>query len=446
MIKLERTRERVNSNGGQVLVGRLLDRVCFDGAVDEFEVGDRDFRWIPNSSCLRAYVGLLSEGRTAFEEIEAFRHDDLFREALGLVQVASAPTLRQRFVDADGAFDPHICEGNARLLADCSLGTVSTADGERVPVDVDVSCQDNSRSRKEGVGRTYKGYDGFAPMFAYVGTEGYMLLNELRPGKQHCQKDTPAFLRQCLEAVERLGAARPLFRLDSGNDAKDNLRVLHDRADYVIKRNLRKETTQAWLETAREHGEATCPREGKTVWCGSIWTWFMDEDELQTPVRIVFEVTERTITAAGEHLLLPEVEANTWWTNLEAASDLDVIKLYHQHGTSEQFHSEFKGEIGLERLPCKYLAVNRTVMLLGMVAYNILRRIGRDALDGPEPVPVRAQVTRRRLRKVIQDIVRMACKFVETGRRTILKIRHDNPWTPVFERLYRTYAQPPAAS
>ena len=41
-----------------------------------------------------------------------------------------------------------------------------------VPVDIDVTPFDNSKTRKEGVSRTYKGYDGYAPIMAYIGTEG----------------------------------------------------------------------------------------------------------------------------------------------------------------------------------------------------------------------------------------------------------------------------------
>ena len=59
-----------------------------------------------------------------------------------------------------------------------------------VPVDIDVTPMDNSKSKKEGVSRTYKGFDGYAPMMAYIGTEGYAINFELREGKQHCQKGT----------------------------------------------------------------------------------------------------------------------------------------------------------------------------------------------------------------------------------------------------------------
>lgn len=42
-----------------------------------------------------------------------------------------------------------------------------------IPVDIDVIPFDNSKTHKEGVSRSYKGYDGYAPMMAYIGYEGY---------------------------------------------------------------------------------------------------------------------------------------------------------------------------------------------------------------------------------------------------------------------------------
>lgn len=43
---------------------------------------------------------------------------------------------------------------------------------EFLPLDIDVSPFDNSNTKKEGVSYTYKGHDGFAPIFAYLGKEG----------------------------------------------------------------------------------------------------------------------------------------------------------------------------------------------------------------------------------------------------------------------------------
>ena len=84
-----------------------------------------------------------------------------------------------------------------------------------VPVDIDVTPFDNSKSNKEGVSRTYKGFDGYAPIMAYFGTEGYLVNLELRIGKQHCQKETPDFLRETIELCRQLTEKPLLIRLDS---------------------------------------------------------------------------------------------------------------------------------------------------------------------------------------------------------------------------------------
>jgi len=68
---------------------------------------------------------------------------------------------------------------------------------------------------------------------------------------------------------------------------------------------------------------------------------------------VVFEVTYRTIDAQGQRLLLPEIDANTWWTSLKLPAK-EVIALYHAHGTSEQFHSEIKTDLDRERLPSRH--------------------------------------------------------------------------------------------
>src|SRR5208337_3734266 len=75
-----------------------------------------------------------------------------------------------------------------------------------------------------------------------------------------------------------------------------------------------------------------------------------------------------------------------------------------QHGTSEQFHSELKSDLDLERLPSGKFATNALMLSLGLVAYNLLRLCGQTALAEnadlpPEAkMPVSKPVFRRRRR------------------------------------------------
>ena len=60
--------------------------------------------------------------------------------------------------------------------------------------------------------------------------------------------------------------------------------------------------------------------------------------------------------------------------------DRALIALYHAHGESEQFHSELKSDMNLERLPSGKFKTNALALELGMIAYNILRMIGQESL------------------------------------------------------------------
>lgn len=61
----------------------------------------------------------------------------------------------------------------------------------------------------------------------------------------------------------------------------------------------------------------TTPRDGKTVYIGSDWkTVTSKEFQKEFTLRAGYEIMERTIDKHGQFLLIPDVEVNTWWTNL----------------------------------------------------------------------------------------------------------------------------------
>ncbi len=306
-------------------------------------------------------------------------------------------------------------------------------------MDLDVSPWDNSGTKKEGVSCTYKLVDGYAPIFAYL-AEGYLVHCQLRPGSQHCQEGTPQFLKEAIAYTRRITQAKLLVRMDAGNDDLENMRVCRkDKADWIIKRNLRKESLEEWLEEAQAYGVWEEPREGKEVYTGETW-----RDRDGKLYRIVFEVIRRTIDAKGQWLLVPEVEVSTWWTSLKLPAK-KVIELYHQHGTSEQYHSEFKSDMDLERLPSGKFTTNALVMALGLVAYNVLRLCGQTALDEDRRLPVgrkmpiRKPVSRRRLRSVIQDLMYLAARLTHHAHRLGLSFWHSNPWHAVWGSLYKRF-------
>jgi hypothetical protein len=438
---IEQSDADFTSHSGLALVGMALDR--HSGLAKRVDQQVPLRHGIAHSDVLRTYIGLLSLGKSDFEAVENVRDDEFFVEALGVSTVPSAVTLRQRLDERAAEFLPIIEEASVAFLR--SVGVKPTAlDTGHVPLDADVTPFDNSNTRKEGVSRTYQGHDGYAPMAAYLGREGYCLEFELREGKQHCQRGTPEFLARVLGRARRVSDAPLLLRLDGGNDALENIDVVleHNESDavgvdFLIKWNPRTEDPDEWLDYAEKHARFTQLRPGKRVAVFDYQvTRYRTGYEYQ--LRRVMRVVERTIDKHGQALLVPEIEIEGWWTSLPLAPK-KVIALYADHGTSEQFHSEFKTDLDIERLPSGKFATNALVLASATLAYNILRWLGQTGLTGPGG-PVRHPAKRRRIRTVMQELMYLAARFIETGRRLKLGFARRCVAVAVFGALYRQLA------
>lgn len=397
-IIVEFTNERIIPASGLAVVGALLGKSGFIKKLNRMDVtSNRSQHQIKNGDIVLTYLGMLCMGKPYFEAVHEMDDDkDFYKTAL-----------------ANGL----------------------------VPVDIDVTPMDNSKSKKEGVSRTYKGFDVYAPMMAYIGTEGYAINFELREGKQHCQKGTVEFLQETIKLCHKLTDKPLLIRLDSGNDSIDNVAVLMNTGCFfIIKRNLRRESTDDWFEMAKQYFQnVNSPRDGKTVYIGSDWkTVTSKQFNKEFTLRTGYEITERTIDKYGQFNLVPDVEVETWWTNL-GDPDEEIIRLYHAHGECEQFHSEVKTDMDLERLPSGKFATNALILELGMIAYNILRMIGQGTIGGRAPRQKR-DVKRRRLRTVISNLIMLAGHVTMHARQLIIGLGKSNVWRHIFSDICQKYA------
>ncbi|MCC5844507.1 MAG: IS1380 family transposase [Verrucomicrobia bacterium] len=436
-ITVRQGKDELISTSGNHFCGLLIRKLSQSTLPKDFTtkragaIADRDI--------LMTQIGLLSNARTDFNDVDLYRDDRLFTHAFGIQRLPSESILRQRLDE----MPPQQCHSSLRalnldFLKTRSLGRIDAGGFPLVPVDVDVSPLDNSGSKKAGVSYTYKGHDGYAPIFAYIGSEGYMLDTELRPGKQHCQAGTPAFLHQLSADIKTLGLnGHILYRLDSGNDAWENFAEL-SKERYIVKRNPRKESPEQWFALARRVGTLQESRPGNRVYRGIVSHLRPGKGNGGSEVPVVFEVTERLTDPDGNLLLIPELEISTYWTNLPCDADT-VIALYHDHGTSEQFHSELKSDLDVERLPSGKFCVNQIVLLCAMVSFNLLRGLGQEAIQRAEAAPVRIRVRRWRIKTVLQNLVYCAGKLVSHAGRLELHLGRICPWYAVLRDIAASY-------
>ncbi len=369
IFKLKQGRERFTNLAGLALVGLALEKFAQVREVVDRAIPKRSGLTI--GEIVTAYVGLLCTGKSDFDAIENHRHDGFFAEALGLEGVPAASTLRMQLDAQAENLLPVTSELSVGLLERSKAPVTALACG-LVALDIDVFTQDNSKTRKEGVSRTYAGTDGFAPIAAYLGQEGWCLALELREGSHFSSRETEYTLERLLPRATALTDAGILVRWDSGFHAARLAVEIETAAlarqasggqpiHFLVKGNPRG-LDVVQLHAQRQDSIACVLREGKRVW---IW-----ESQQTTRYagktlahRRIHRLIERTVEASGQVLLFPEIEYDFWDTTLsEAFQPSQVIRLYEDHGTHEQFHSEFKTDLDLERLPSGKFATNDLIL------------------------------------------------------------------------------------
>jgi len=238
-IKIEFTNERIIPASGLAVVGAILGKSDFVKRCNRMDVTkNRSQHQIKNGDILLTYIGMLCMGKPQYGAVHEMDDDiEFYKYALGITRtIPSEETLRQRMDDIGNSMREKILSENVEMLRSNGIVPGRLPSGY-VPVDIDVTPFDNSKTQKEGVSRTYKGYDGYAPIMAYIGTEGYLINAELREGKQHCQKNTPEFLRETIRLCKQITNEPLLVRLDSGNDAAENIGILlEEGCKFIIKR------------------------------------------------------------------------------------------------------------------------------------------------------------------------------------------------------------------
>ncbi len=352
--------------------------------------------------------------------------------------------MRQRMDDNAAEFLQVVTWATIEFLMKAEVPLTRLATGH-VAVDIDGFAMDNSGTKKENVSRTYRNFDGYLALPVYLANEGWLIDCPLLPGSQHPQKEFVPLIQRALAKIRHIYKGKLLLRTDSAHDALDNRIELsrHEEVDYILKWNPRKQNTETWRQLAFTKGKITTPRPGKRVAIFSVTEQhsYTDENGEQKDLtfRRVMRVTERTIDKKGQPLLLPDIELEGWWTSL-TEKDETIIELYQGHGLCEQYHSEIKTDMDLERFPSGKFATNQLVMACATLVYNILRFIGQLSLVTSKGI-IRHPAKRRRIKTVIQELIYFAGRLIATGRRLKLRFsRHVHGHVEAFRIAYQKLA------
>ena len=438
MIKISQCREEINSKGGNILLFKSFSHLNL-GKFNQVVCEKVKRGYYSNEQIIETVLYNMASGQYNFANVSRLNDDAIVKQAVSLNTLPSEETLRQRFDgialhnEKQSLADSLIVE-QLKLVKD--LGKIKTNYFEYIPMDLDVSIMEQPNCKKEGVSWTYHEVMGYAPIFCYLGTNGYMLGNELRNGSQHSVPGTNEFIQRCFDKTDSLDIKRSeiLLRADSGHDDKNFLKLLNESGvKYLIKRNFRNEDRNHYIDNAIKTGVKIEEKHGKTRYLCTL-SHVKPEGCENYPMFLVLEVIESMQDDKGQPYFYPMYELSGWWTNL-SEEESTCVWLYHEHATSEQYHSELKTDLDIENLPSGKFSTNALFLNLSTLVFNALRMIGQIVLKS-EYNPVKKAISRLRLRTVLLNLIYVGCKVVKHANQIIVKFGKSCSWYKCIEEAF----------
>jgi Transposase DDE domain group 1 len=412
-IKLERSRERLTSLGGLLVLEELARALGVWEEVDRVMVGPKSGRGYQPREFVRPLVWMLQAGGRRLEDLRELRAEQEVLGQLGLEAVPDAGTVadwlrRQGERGVEG-----INRVSQRLARRCL-----EAEAGEVTLDVDAT---QIEAEKQEAAWTYQKVKGYMPLLGYA--QGVCVGQQFRPGNMSPGADVLEFAQQC-EAVLPAGR-RIYFRSDS---AAYQAAVIHHYSqagrsfsitadlDAAVKGEIQHLPETAWQPYRTADGVATDRQIAETVHSmkGTERAFRLIVLRWLNPQPNLFE--------AGRYCY-HAVAAN----REEAASE--VIWKHNQRGNCENWQKELKIDLGMEQMPCGQLEANALYFAIGVLAYNLAQLLKGQVL--PESYRTATVATLR------WKVYRLAGKLVRHARAWILQVKVEAEKSVLLETARR---------
>jgi hypothetical protein len=412
-IKLERSRERLTSLGGLLVLEELARALGVWEEVDRVLAGPKSGRGYQPREFVRPLVWMLQAGGRRLEDLRELRAEQEVLGQLGLEAVPDAGTVADWLRRQGEGGVEGINRVSQRLARRCL-----EAEAGEVTLDVDAT---QIEAEKQEAAWTYQKVKGYMPLLGYA--HGVCVGQQFRPGNMSPGAGVLEFAQQC-EAV--LPAGRKIyFRSDS---AAYQAAVIHHYSqagrtfsitadlDAAVKGEIQNLPETAWQPYRTADGVATDRQIAETVHS-------MNGTERAFRLIVLRWLNPQPNLFEAGRYCYHAVAAN----REEAASE--VIWKHNQRGNCENWQKELKIDLGMEQMPCGQLEANALYFAIGVLAYNLAQLLKGQVL--PESYRTATVATLR------WKVYRLAGKLVRHARAWILQVKVEAEKSVLLETARR---------
>ena len=399
-------------------------------------------------------------GGMRLEDIEQRRNDESFLNGLEAERIPDPTTagdFTRRFGEAD-IICLQECFNRKRLALWQVQGPGFLKEAF---IDVDGTIAATGAECKQGIGLSYKGIWGYAPLIVSLANTKEVLYMVNRPGQAASHSGSVEWIDRSLDLVSQAAGQITIrgdtdfthtAHLDRWNDAGHQFILGMDAHPKVVKlaealpasawRELDRLPkyeilTQPRIKACRHKEQIVIEKEYKNQVLVGEDIAEIEYQPLKAARKYRLIVLRKNISVQrGEKALLDEIRYFFYITNRSDTAE-KIVGLANGRCDQENVIEQLKNGVNAMRMPVNDLLSNWAYMVMAALAWNLKAWFGLLM-----PNPERGlEIVKMEFRRFFNTIMLLPCQIVRTGRRVIYRIMAYNGWLHDFfatwERLQR---------
>jgi hypothetical protein len=384
------------SYGGIAAVHRLVTRLGLTRGIDrKLKLLKVHLPYYESDHVLNLAYNVMCGG-TRLDDIERLRHDTAYMNALGAELIPDPTTAGdfcRRFGEADvltlmeciNEVRPKLWRSRAREMLD-----------PVAYIDVDGTISPTQGEQKAGMGLSYKGIWGYAPLIVSLANTREVLYVVNRPGNAPSHTDAAAWIDRAIEHVAP-HAPRVCLRGDTDFSLTAHFDRWAERADFIFGMDCRQTLRSraealeegCWQRLERKAKRAPLtdrkrrrqPNEKQRIVKerGYVNLALNHEDTAEFEYRPgkcsrsyrVVALRKNISRMKGENLLFDEIRYFFYITTRRDLSAAEVVQCANERCDQENVIEQLKNGVGALRVPLYDLVSNWAYMVIAALAWNL---------------------------------------------------------------------------
>ncbi len=396
-------------------------------------------------------------GGTRLEDIERLRHDTAYMNALGAELIPDPTTA--------GDFCRRFDEGNVLTLMECInaaraklwRGRAREMLGPVAYLDVDGTISPTDGEQKAGMGLSYKGIWGYAPLIVTLATTREVLYLVNRPGNAPSHTDAAVWIDRAIDLVAP-HAPRVCLRGDTdfsltahfdrwaeradfifGMDCSKALRSRAEALDEGCWRRLERKPKRAPLtEQTRRRQPNEKQRIVKERGYPNLELNYEDVAEFEyqpgkcgRSYRVV-ALRKNISKMKGENLLFDEIRYFFYITTRQDLSAAEVVLCANERCDQENVIEQLKNGVNALRVPLYDLVSNWAYMVMAALAWNLKSWLALMMHRKSD----RAEYIRMEFRRFLHALILIPARVERRARGITIRLIGCHP---TLDRLFGTW-------